>query len=240
MEVRLASLKCWLKNRYVTRESLIYMFNKYERMATSNYLLYHKDFASYSSRSRTPPKRKAVFCLYWLLNIYLLIHFSVLLLYPGRTTQKLMGSPMLMTSEQLAVINSIFLFFAVIIGLSKFFFILFEYTHRVHFIDLVLDWWLSPRLFGLNRANTRRLIIRAQLIYWLFFFSCQMLTAMCVVTAIVYQVIACFFMDFPVVNVTFHILTYSVCNACKVEKYVSNLDKSILRNFQNDQTHLKI
>ena len=63
----LDKIKCDVEMNYFNRQTILKTLNNYEKMTTSNYVIYHKGYGSYCNDEKTPIKRLSI---YWLFNIF--------------------------------------------------------------------------------------------------------------------------------------------------------------------------
>ena len=147
----------------LSERGLIKSVQDCDKLTTSVCFLYHDSFESYVNDRTITVKRKLHYISYWLLSLYMFVHFLVAFIHPDPSLIRIMGTPVMLITAHYNLINAIFLFMSFFKLCSLVTMLYVESRRELYLIDVSYGWTVSPDLFGLNHTNTRKLIFRTQL-----------------------------------------------------------------------------
>ena len=163
----LDKIKAYVEIKYFNRQIILKTLHSYENMMTSNHVIYHNSYVSYCNHEKTSTKRLIVYWLFWLLNLIHLVEFFICIISSNQTIHNTISYPVIVMTDHYKIVHILMLSLALDMFLGKIFIFSLERNRRAHILTLLHSWQTNPRhLFGLNKVNTNKLIIRSQLVYW--------------------------------------------------------------------------
>ena len=204
----------------MSEEAFIETINYLDKLTSSVCFLYHDSFEGYVNDQRITLKRKLQYISYWLLSGYLFVYFLIAFKYPDRDLMRTMGSSMSVITDQYNLLNALFLFTASFKIFTMANMLYLERQRKLYVFQLIHKWTVSPDLFCLNHTNTRKLIMRIQLLYWFMTIYIVMVQFIIYSVFISYGVIAYFQYDYPLISLVVHLMAF-IC-------FIGNISNQLL------------
>ena len=198
-------IRHYVNTKILSEQGLIKSVQDCEKLTNSVCYLYHESFESYVNNRATTLKRKLHYFSYWLLSLYMFVHFLICLIHPNPSLMRIMGTPVMLMTGHYSLINAIFLFIAFFKLCSLVTMLYVESQRVLYLIDVTYSWTVSPDLFGLNHINTRKLIFRIQLGWLPMSIYVRILQSVISSGLIICGLIAYFKYDYPFISLVVHL-----------------------------------
>ena len=156
-------IRNYVNTKILSEQGLIKSVQDCDKLTTSVCFIYHDGFESYVNDRTITLKRKLHYISYWLLSLYMFAHFLICFIHPNPSWMRIMGTPVMLITGHYNILNAMFLFGATFKLCSLVTMLYMESRRVLYLIDVTYSWTVSPDLFGLNPANTHKLIFRTQL-----------------------------------------------------------------------------
>ena len=198
------NIKNFVETKFFSREAIMKTLQNYEKMVTSNYVIYHKSFGSYCQDKKTSNKRMFFYWFFWILNLFHLIEFFICLKSPNESTRTNVGFPIMVFTNQIQMIYMAEFLTTLFVLFGKMNVLKLEHNRRFHILTLLNYWQTNPDLFDLNPVNTKKLIVRSVFVFWAVKWTRTFIIGITDCFIIYYAIIAYMYHNFHLVDLIVH------------------------------------